>query len=214
VGALRNRSAAVAVSACAAGGLALLVASTVGHSAQVHRARVAPAVTVPPGGAGGETAAQALAAGVDDATLLARLFPLDPSAARAALAAVASDAHRDQLLAAATAELAPLQRQVASLPGTPVYREAVLAAQLGAYTPPGAQVAAWVMLTVGQAGVDDNATATFATVTVDLVFEHGAWKLDATSETPGPSPEVHDAPTSVDAFVARLAGFDDWRPAP
>jgi hypothetical protein len=204
----------VIAAACAAGGLAaLLVASTVGHRDPAHRARVAPAVTVVPTDASGQTPARALAAGVADATLLARLFPLEPSAARALLASVASDAHRDQLLAAVGAELAPLQRQVAALPGTPVYREAVLAAELSAYTPPSAQVSVWVMLTVGQAGVDDNATATFTTVTVDLVFEHGDWKLDATSETPGPSPEVHDAPSSVDAFVARLAGFADWRPA-
>jgi hypothetical protein len=70
------------------------------------------------------------------------------------------------------------------------------------------------MLTAGQAGVNDNATATFATVTVDVVFEHDGWKLDHTSEQPGPSPEVRDAPTSVDSLVASLDGFADWRPKP
>jgi hypothetical protein len=213
--ALRTRKAAVAAAAFAVGGLlAVLAVSAATHAGSAHRPRVAPAVIGPPTDASVQTAAQALAAGVDDATLLARLFPLDPVAARVVLAGVSSDAHRDELVAAAAAELAPLQRQVAALPGTAVYREAVLAAQLAAYSPPTARVAAWLMLTVGQAGVDDNATATFATVSVELVFEHDAWKLDATAETPGPSPEVHDAPTSVDAFVARLAGFADWRPAP
>ena len=95
----------------------------------------------------------------------------------------------------------------------PIYRQAVLAAHVGSYAPPRAQVAAWVMLTAGQVGVADNATATFATVTVDLVFEHGAWKLDHTSEQPGPSPDVRDAPSSVDSLISRLNGFADWRPA-
>ena len=177
------------------------------------RPRVAPAVVGPAAAApGAETEPQALGAGVADATLMARLFPLDPAAARAVLAQVASDAYRDDLVAAVAAELVPLQQQVAGLAGTPIYRESVLAAQVGAYAPPRAQVAAWVMVIAGQAGIDDNATATFATVTVELVFEHGAWKLADTSAQPGPSPEVSDAPSSVDSLVARLDGFADWRP--
>ena len=212
---MRPRRRLVVAAICTLGVVsAVLAGSAFVHTSPSHRPRVAPALPGPDGRTSVETPDHALAAGVGDATLLARLFPLEPTAARAVLAGVASDAHRDALVAAAAAELAPLQRQVAVLPGTPVYRESVLAAQLAAYTPPTASVATWVMLTVGQAGVDDNATATFATVTVTLVFEHGAWKLDATSETPGPSPEVHDAPTSVDALVARLAGFADWRPTP
>jgi hypothetical protein len=141
---------------------------------------------------------------------MARLFP--PDAARSLLAAAASDAYRQQLLTGVTDELVPLQQQVAGLAGRPIYRQSLLAATLRAYTPPRAEVAAWVMVVAGQAGVDDNATATFATVTADLVFEHGAWKLDATSELPGPSPEVRDAPSTVDTLVSRLAGFSDWRP--
>jgi len=193
--------------------IAVLATST-GHA---HRGRpvVPPAAVGPsPAAPDTQTEPQALAAGVADATLMARLFPLDPAAARAVLAQVASDAYRDQLVAAVAAELVPLQTQVAGLAGHPIYRESVLAAEVASYAPPRAQVGAWVMLTAGQAGVDDNATATFATVTVELVFEHDAWKLDQTSEAPGPSPEVSDAPSSVDSLVARLDGFADWRPTP
>jgi hypothetical protein len=159
-----------------------------------------------------ESEQRALDAGVGYATLMARLFPLGASAARSVLAEVASDAYRQELVDAVDAELVPLQRQVAALAGRPIYRQSVLAAHVASYAPPSAQVAAWVMLTAGQDGVDDNATATFATVTVDVVFEHGAWKLGHTSEVPGPSPQVPDAPSSVDSLVSRLAGFADWRP--
>ena len=157
--------------------------------------------------------AQALDVGVADATLMARLLPLDSAAADAVAAQVASDAYRPALKGAVHSQLASLQHQVASLAGRPIYRQSVLAARLISYTPPRAQVQAWTLLVAGQAGVADNATATFATVTVSLVFERDAWKLDATSEQPGPSPQVSDAPSSVDSLAARLAGFVDWRPA-
>jgi len=192
--------------------IAVVALESSGHG---HRARpsvVPAAVGRAPAAPGAETEPAALAAGVGDATLMARLFPLNPVAARAVLAQVSSDAYRDELVAAVAVQLVPLQAQVAGLAGTPIYRESVLAAQVASYAPPRAQIAAWVMLTAGQAGVADNATATFATVTVQLVFEHDAWKLDHTSEQPGPSPAVSDAPSSVDSLVTRLDGFADWRP--
>lgn len=207
----------VAVTVAAAVGMVALfmglVTARSSGGVRSGRPTVAPAAGRPDENAPGETEPQALAAGVGDATLMARLFPLDPTAARAALAQTASDGYRDKLVAAVAAELVPLQRQVAGLAGQAIYRQLVLAAHVGSYAPPRAQVAAWVMLTAGQAGVADNATATFATVTVELVFEHGAWRLDRTAEQPGPSPEVRDAPTSVDSLVSRLDGFADWRPA-
>ena len=207
----------VALSVVAGVGIVALVVGLVTATAEGRvrsgRPTVAPAAGRPGVAVAGETEPAALAAGVGDATLMARLFPLDPATAQAALAQTASDAYRDELVAAVAAELVPLQRQVGGLAGRPIYRQSVLAAHVGSYAPPRAQVAAWVMLTAGQAGVADNATATFATVTVELVFEHSAWKLDRTSEQPGPSPEVRDAPTSVDSLVSRLDGFADWRPA-
>ena len=210
-----RRLAVVAV--VGVGALAVLVGLLTTHSSTAGRRgrpAVAPAAGGPAAAApGAQTEPQALTAGVGDATLMARLFPLDPAAARAVLAHVASDAYRDQLVGAVAAELVPLQHQVAGLAGTPIYRESVLAAEVASFAPPRAQVGAWVMVIAGQAGIDDNATATFATVTVDLVFEHGAWKLDDTTEQPGPSPEVSDAPSSVDSLVSRLDGFADWRPA-
>jgi hypothetical protein len=194
--------------------IVVLVTNITAGRTSPARPAVAPAAMSAgaPGTADAASERRALDAGVGYATLMARLFPLDATAARAVLAAAASDAYRQELTAAVDAELVPLQRQVAGLAGRPIYRQAVLAAEVVSYIAPRARVAAWVMLTAGQAGVNDNATATFATVTVDVVFEHGAWKLDHTSEQPGPSPEVHDSPASVDSLASRLDGFADWRP--
>jgi hypothetical protein len=154
----------------------------------------------------------ALEAGVALATLMARLYPLEPAAARAVAEDVASDAYRPTLVVAVDAELVPLQRRVADLAGHPVYRQNVLAVRLDSHAPPRATVSAWVMVIAGQAEVDGNAMATFATVTVELAFERGAWRLDGTAEVRGPSPQVGDAPSTVDALVSRLSGFSDWRP--
>ena len=154
----------------------------------------------------------ALEAGVVAATLMARLFPLDRGAALEVVSNVASDSYRPALASAIDNELGPLQRQVAGLAGRPVYRQSVLAARLVSFAPPRAQVGAWVMVVAGQAEVESNVVATFATVTVDLVFENGRWRLNGTTETRGPSPQVNDVPSTADALEVRLDGYADWRP--
>lgn len=213
---LHRRAGAVLVVACFVVVAALLGLRAFGSSSD-EATRRAPAVAgaavrASEVGPGSGSKADAVEAGVRFATLMAQLFPLDPAAARELVDEVASDAYRSALATAIDAELVPLQRQVAGLAGRPIYRQAVLAAKLVSYAPPRAELSAWVMLTAGQAGVEANAMATFATVAVSLVFERGAWRLDRTSETPGPSPQLRDAPSSVDVLTARLEGFDDWRP--
>lgn len=213
---LRARPALAVVVACSIVAAALLGVQAFGASSGEDSGG-APAV---PEGAvrasgvrpGPVSEANALDAGVRFATLMAELFPLGPASARAIVDEVASDAYRPALAAAIDAELVPLQRQVAGLAGRPIYRQSVLATKLASYAPPRAEASAWVMLTAGQADVDANAMATFVTVSVELVFERGAWRLDRTTETPGPSPQLRDAPYTADVLTARLEGFADWRP--
>jgi hypothetical protein len=154
----------------------------------------------------------ALGSAAGYATVMAQLFPLDPDSARGVLSADASDAYRATLVATVDAVLVPLQQQMAALSGHPVFRQSVLAEKMVAFTPARAQVAAWVMVVAGQAAVADNAVCSFSTVTLDLVFERGGWRIDRSDEQPGPSPQMTGAPTAVDVLVGRLGGFDDWRP--
>jgi hypothetical protein len=169
--------------------------------------------TAPATGSATPSLTSTLDAGVGFATLMAKLFPLDAAQAAAVLSADASDGYRQTLLAAIGTELEPLQRQAAQLAGTPIYRESVLATRLELAGPGRADLQVWVMVVAGQAGVADNAEATFDTVTVAMVFERGGWRLDGTSETTGPTPEVRAAPSDVDTLTSRLAGFGDWRPS-
>ena len=169
----------------------------------------------------------AVAAAVEYATLLSRLFPLDAARARRLAADAASDSYRPGLVAAVGAELVPLQRELAELPGATVHRQSVLATRVDSYPgrPAGAgraRVSVWVMLTLGQrtesgsaesAGGQANAVASFGTVVLDVVWERGAWRLDGTAQRPGPTPLLDGRPQTTDELSAALAGFADWRPA-
>ncbi len=159
----------------------------------------------------------AVAAAVDYATLLARLFPLGRATAERTAADVASEAYRPVLVAAVDRQLVPLQQQAGRLPGSTVYRQSVLATRLEAYQPDRAQVSVWVLATVGQVGGQAtarvNPIGTFTTFTVELVWQRAGWRLDGTGQRPGPSPLLDGPPEQAEDFAAALDGFTDWRPA-
>jgi hypothetical protein len=159
----------------------------------------------------------AVAAGVEYATLLARLFPADRARAEQAAADAASAGYRVVLVAAVARQLVPLQRQAAGLPGSTVYRQSVLATRLDTYGPDRARVSVWVLATLaqtgGQVGQQANPVASFATYDLEVVWERAAWRLDGTGQRPGPTPLLDGAPQPAGDFEAALDGFTDWRPA-
>jgi hypothetical protein len=177
-----------------------------------HQARVPAAVATGAKAAAANSAPRVLDAAASYATVMAQVFALAPDAARAVLAGDASDNYRTILVQSVDTALVPLQQQMAALAGQPIFRQSVLGEKMVSYSPTRAQVSAWVMVVAGQSGVADNAVCSFSTVTLDLVFEHGGWKIDHSAEQPGPSPQMTGAPTSVDVLVGRLDGFNDWRP--
>jgi hypothetical protein len=190
----------------------------------------APRVAAPSSVAAGERTDRsrdgAVAAAVESATLLSRLLAADLPEARKMVAEIASDNYRAALVDAVDAELLPLQRQLAGLPGSTVHRQSVLATKVDAYTDGpdeggSARVSVWVMLMLGQntsAGASDqagqrgNPVASFGIIVVDLVWERDAWRLNGTSQRPGPTPLLVGEPLSTDEFAAGLDGFADWRP--
>ena len=206
-GRARSRRALVAVPAIALV-LVVVLAATRRHARPVHRPSVAPAPTIT------RTSGpmrDAVEVAVDDATLLARVFPMTPDEARTRAGTIASDAYRAAFVAAIDRELVPLQQQAAALPGRTVFRQAVLATRRVSGDHRRAEVRVWMIIIVGQAGEPANPAASFATVTVDLVNEHDDWKLDRVSQATGPTPLLAGQPDLVDSFDTRLAGFVDWR---
>lgn len=178
-----------------------------GSTAAVPAGVSASAKTAAPG-----SSQSALDTAASYATVMAQLFPLDADTARQVLAGDASDAYRATLVQTVDSVLVPLQQQMASLAGRPVFRQSVLAEKMDNFAPARAEVSAWVMVVAGQSGVADNAVCSFSTVDLQLVFQHGAWRIDTSNEQPGPSPQMTGAPTSVDVLVQTLGGFNDWRP--
>jgi len=159
----------------------------------------------------------AVAAGVEYATMLARLFPADRTRAEHAVADAASAAYRQVLVAAVARQLVPLQRQAAALPGATVYRQSVLATRLDTYQADRARVSVWVLATVAQTGQQTgaraNPVASFATFGMELVWERAAWRLNGTGQQPGPTPLLDGQPQPAGEFEAGLDGFTAWRPA-
>jgi hypothetical protein len=155
----------------------------------------------------------AVAAGVEYATLLSRLFPLDQARAHRVAADAASEGYRPVLLEAVDRQLVPLQAQAARLPGRTVYRQAVLATRVGRYSAGRASVSVWVLACQGQSGQQANPLGSFATFTLALVWQGGVWRLDGTEQRSGPTPLLDGQPVLVEEFDAVLRGFADWRPA-
>jgi hypothetical protein len=167
----------------------------------------------------------AVAAGVEYATLLSRLWPLPPAQARAVVADAATEDKRDGLVRSVDRQLLPLQEQARGLGGTTSYRQAVLATKLGSYYEPTgkgryrAQVSVWLLLTVTRTAGPDaepsgvpDAQGSFSTVRMQLVWERGAWRLDDDVTTEGPSPAVEDGADTGRELDQELSGFKDWRP--
>ena len=168
------------------------------------------------------------------ATLLAQVFPLDADRARSVIADAASDDARARLTAAIDANLPPLQEQSTAIEGTTTYRQAVLATRLVSYsadTPTRsgsnqqspaaagarARVKVWTLLTVSQTPAADvhnatNAIGSFGTVSLALVWERGAWRIDDSTTVDGPSPLIDGRPSTGAQVDSALNGFTDWRP--
>jgi hypothetical protein len=185
--------------------------------------RVATPAVVERAGRGALSRAGALSAAAESTTLLTRMLPMDADEARRVAADVASDAYRAVLVAAVDTELLPLQWQMAGLPG-PLHRQSVLASRMESYAASSdmgrARVSVWLLFTVGLneesadgAAERTNAVGRFVTVSVDLVWQRGQWRLDAVTQRPGPTPLLDGAPQTARDFAAALAGFADWRPA-
>lgn len=169
----------------------------------------------------------AVAAAARYATLLQRMFPLPPEQARAVAADAAADSFRDRLVAGVDSSVVPLQQQAAAFPGKTTYRQAVLATKVtGIYIdapgrPSGygrARIDVWTLLTISQTGRTPNgdtanATGTFTTIALGLVWQRGAWRIEDLTELLGPTPLIDGTPATGQEFDHELQGFTAW-PAP
>ncbi|MEX1171829.1 MAG: hypothetical protein WEG56_04360 [Chloroflexota bacterium] len=136
------------------------------------------------------------------------IYELDADGRDAALRTVAADDAEPGFLAAQASQLAQLDGVAARGTGPLTWHVSVLATRLDAYRATRARVSIW---RVGVLAIDGLTAplAEYTTVTYELVWEDGDWRIWSETQVPGPSPMGHPEaiPTSVAEWRASLTGF-------
>ena len=143
------------------------------------------------------------------AALSQRLLYLEPDDAGDAIRSVAADASADTLAARAVDDLEAAREPLAAGTGATWWVVQPLAMRVDAYTPDRARVSVWLVRVLSRQGVVVPQSS-WVTESVDLVWEHGDWRLWATASTPGPTPVLDgsDMPAAAAELDADLAGFE------
>ncbi|HMQ25916.1 MAG TPA: hypothetical protein PKA98_08005, partial [Acidimicrobiales bacterium] len=83
-----------------------------------------------------------------------------------------------------------------------------LAWRVDDYRDTNARVSVWTVTILSAAGVAAPQSE-FLTVTLDLAWVDGDWRVDAVRDTPGPTPVTgpHDQPWDAEPFDRTLDGF-------
>lgn len=138
-------------------------------------------------------------------------LPLSDDELAAAVTRVAVPAEVDALAAQLVDETRPAREQLAASTGASWVDP--LAWRVEAYSAREARVAVWVMTTL--AGRDLAVPqAEWMTVTVDLAWVEGAWRVAGLANRRGPSPltSPRDDPWATGRFLAALEGFRPLAP--
>jgi len=137
-----------------------------------------------------------------------RVFALAPDARDVALRRLAAHAAADGYVAQQAHQLAELDGIAARGQGPLTWHVGVLATRVDAITRQRARIEIWRLGTLSIEGLTAP-IAEFATVSYELVWERGAWRIWSETQTPGPSPMPHPeaTPSSPTEWRTRLEGF-------
>jgi hypothetical protein len=142
------------------------------------------------------------------ATVSQRALFFTPAQAEVAIRLVAADGAEAPLVNDALAQLDAARTPLATGTGTTWWVVRPLAARVEAYTADRARVSVWQVRVLSRQGVVVPQSS-WITETVDLVWEHGDWRLWSTTTRPGPTPVLDgsDLPASAAALDGDLRGF-------
>ena len=142
-------------------------------------------------------------------TLSQRLLYLEPADAEEAVRAVAAAASVDTLVADTRAALAQAREPLAAGTGATWWAVRPLAVKVEAYSPQRARVSVWLVHVLSRQGVVVPQSS-WATETVELVWEDGDWRLWSDTTAPGPTPVLDgsDLPASAAQLDSELTGFE------
>ena len=170
------------------------------------------AAGVPVGFARSEAGAVAAAVNVTAAVSQRLLYRSDEEVA-AAVAELAASGTEDAQVDDALARLGEVRPRLAAGSGPTWWVVAPLATRVLGFSEERATVSVWLVRVLAQTGVAVP-QSTWATVTVELVWEEDDWRLWSTTERPGPTvvADGTDLPASAEQLNAALAQFTPHEP--
>ena len=182
-----------------------------GSRTRVVTERVAPR-KANAGAATPHTRAGAVAAAARAITAFAGSVLLDPTRLREVVARIATSSSRTQLTEAF--EEASAQARAKLGAGTVprpviVLRAVPVGYRIERYSPEDATIAVWYVGVVGS-GATVQPQQSWRTQTVNLVWEHGAWKVASFASSTGPTPTLateSDTPAVLFAAIPRFQEF-------
>lgn len=158
--------------------------------------------------AGDRTEAGAVAAALDLATAPQAWLYLTDADLEAAVRAVATSAAADQLVEEVVGEVTVVRDALARSPGRVWWVVRPLASRVDAFSADRAQVSVWTVTVLSAADVAMPQSDWFIT-SLDLRWERGSWRLAATSDIPGPTPQLggRDRAWEPEPFDEALSRF-------
>lgn len=150
----------------------------------------------------------AVAAAVAYATASQRWLYLSDDQIAAAVTAIATTDAAPVLTDEVVADVSMARDQLAASSGPVWWLVRPLAWRIEGFHTSGARVSVWTMSILSAAGVAVPQSE-FSTVTLDLVWADGDWRVDAVRDTAGPTPVTgpKDQPWEAEPFDDRLDGF-------
>lgn len=150
----------------------------------------------------------AVSAAVAYATGSQRWLYLTDDQIRAAIAEIATPTAASRLTADVVATVSTARDQLRRSSGRVWWLVRPLAWRVDDLGGRQAQVSVWTVTVLSAAGVAAP-QSDYVTVTVDLAWVDGRWRVEGARDTPGPTPITgpHDQPWDAEPFDRALAGF-------
>lgn len=150
----------------------------------------------------------AAAAAISYATASQRWLYFTDDQIEAAIAEIATPVAAPRIAEDVVADVSMARSQLAQASGRVWWLARPLAWRVDDYRDTQARVSVWTLTILSAAGVAAPQTE-FVTVTLDLVYLDGDWRVDAVRDSPGPTPITgpHDQPWDAEPFDRALDGF-------
>lgn len=158
-----------------------------------------------------DTREGALDAAVSDVRQGQRIYDLAPARRPDVLRGMASAAAADAYVAEESQALGQLDAAAARGQGPLTWLVTVAATRVDAYERARARVSLWRVGVVSVAGLQAP-LAEWTTVTIELVWERGDWRIWSETQTAGPTPTLHpsESLSNPDQLRTALAGFQRY----